>query len=49
MPARWGCVGIWGLPLKGGPTGPYQEGVPRHQKKKKREMTLTSAIFEGVN
>ena len=34
MPAQWGCVGIRGLPLSGGPTDPYLEGVPCHPQKK---------------
>ena len=26
MPAQWGCVGLLGLPLKVGPSGPYLGG-----------------------
>ena len=31
LPTQWGCVGIRGLLLKGGPTGPYLEGFPHHK------------------
>ena len=34
MPTWLGCVSIQGLPLRGGPTGPYLEGFPHHQKKR---------------
>ena len=40
MPAQWGCVGIQGLPLRGGdggPTGPYLEGGSSSLKKKKKK------------
>ena len=39
MPALWGYVGILGLPLSGGPTGPYLEGVPCHKIKKKNKRS----------
>ena len=35
-----GCVGFRGLPLRGGPTGPYLEGVPHHYIKKKKKPHL---------
>ena len=44
MPAQWGCVGIQGLPLRGGdggPTGPYLEGgLLIIIKKKKKKFTV---------
>ena len=44
MPAQWGCVGIQGLPLRGGdggPTGPYLEGgSSSYKKKKKKKFTV---------
>ena len=39
MPSQWGYVGILDLPLSGGPTGPYLDGVPCHKIKKKNKRS----------
>ena len=47
MPAQWGCVGIQGLPLRGGdggPTGPYLEGGSSSYKKKKKKKIYCDKI-----
>ena len=55
MHAQWGCVGILGLPLEDGPTGPYLEGDPRHKiiiiiikikKKKMKKERYQSCVID---